>query len=226
MPPTSAPGIRAAPPPGRPAPPRPRRGLSRIQQQKRGLILEAALDAFAERGFNGTSIDRIAEGAGMSKPNVLYYFPSKEAIHRTLLTRLLDDWLAPLAAIDPEGAPLEEMLAYVARKLAMSQRMPRESRLFASEVMEGAPRLGDLLGGRLRELVDEKAALIAGWMAAGRLAPGDPRHLIFSIWALTQHYADFEAQIGAVLGPGHDPYAEAGAHLRTLFLRVLTPPGG
>lgn len=196
---------------------------SRIQRQNRRAILAAALEAFSERGFTGATLDRIAEGAGLSKPNILYYFPSKEAIHSALLTQLLDEWLAPLHALDPAGEPLDEILRYVARKLQMSRDMPRESRLFAAEVFEGAPRLGGLLAGGLKGLVDDKAAVIAGWMAQGRLAPCDPHHLIFSIWSLTQHYADFDAQVRAVLGPGHDPYAEAGSHLDTLFRRMLAP---
>lgn len=202
-------------------PPAPR--PTRIQSENRRRILAAALDAFAERGYAGATLDRIAELAGLSKPNVLYYFPSKEAIHVELLTALLDDWLAPLAAIDPQGQPLEELLAYVGRKLEMSRDMPRESRLFAAEVFEGAPRLGAVLGGRLKALVDEKAAVIAGWQEAGRLAPADPHHLIMSIWALTQHYADFDAQVRAVLGPGREPMAEAAPFLETLFRRLLAP---
>ena len=58
-------------------------------------------------------------------------------------------------------------------------------------------------------------------MEQGRIAQVDPVHLIFSIWALTQHYADFDVQVRAVLGPDHDPYSEAGRFLGTLFTRLL-----
>jgi len=51
----------------------------------------------------------------------------------------------------------------------------------------------------------------------------DPHHLIFSVWALTQHYADFDTQVRTVLGPARDPVAEAEGYLRTLFTRLLTP---
>lgn len=194
---------------------------SRIQTRNRQAILDAALDEFSARGFAGVTIDRIAAAAGLSKPNVLYYFASKQAIHRALLDGLLDLWLAPLREMDPGGDPQREVLAYVRKKLALSRSHPRESRLFANEVLQGAGHLGPVLQEDLAALVADRAAVISRWIAQGRIAPVDPHHLIFSIWALTQHYADFEVQVRAVLGPGHDPYAEAGAFLDMLYRRLL-----
>jgi TetR/AcrR family transcriptional regulator len=160
--------------------------------------------------------------AGLSKPNLLYYFPSKEAIHQALLTRLLDIWLAPLRQMDPAGDPAAELLTYVRRKLELSRDYPRESRLFANEILQGAPRMQATIEDQLRPLVAEKAAVLQGWMDQGRIARLPPAHLIFSIWALTQHYADFDVQVRTVLGPGHDPFAEAGEFLETLFRKLLT----
>lgn len=193
---------------------------TRIQRRNRKAILEAALEVFSAQGFRGATLDQIAAEAGLSKPNLLYYFASKEAIHAELLAGLLDIWLAPLRELDAGGEPRAEILRYVRRKLEMSREMPRESRLFANEMLQGAPRLAEALPG-LKALVDEKAGVIRAWSEAGRLAPVDPHHLIFAIWALTQHYADFEVQVCAVLGPGHDPYDEAGAFLDMLFARLL-----
>ena len=202
---------------------RTRRSATRIQARNRQAILDAALEVFSAQGFRGATLDQIAEVAGLSKPNLLYYFPSKEAVHAELLARLLDNWLDPLRALDPKGEPMAELLAYVRRKLDLARDYPRESRLFANEILQGAPRIADALSGDLKRLVDEKAAVIAGWQADGRLTPLPPHHLIFSIWALTQHYADFDVQVRAVLGAGHDPYAEAQAFLETLFRRLLRP---
>src|SRR5210317_1205892 len=102
-------------------------GPTRIQKKNRAVILEAALDVFSTHGFRGSTVDQIAKEAGLSKPNLLYYFPSKEAIHASLLEQMLDTWLDPLREMDPEGDPLEEVLAYVARKLEISRTYPRES---------------------------------------------------------------------------------------------------
>jgi len=200
-----------------------KRQMSRIQTRNRQAILDAALDVFSAQGFRGATLDQIAEVAGLSKPNLLYYFPSKEAIHVELLSHLMATWLDPLRALDPAGEPRAEILAYVRRKLDLSRDFPRESRLFANEILQGAPRMMAALAGELKALVDEKAGLIAAWQAQGLIADLPPHHLIFSIWALTQHYADFDVQVRAILGPGHDPYAEAQAFLETLFSRLIAP---
>lgn len=194
---------------------------SRIQQKNRETILDAALEVFSQHGFRGATLDQIAEAAGLSKPNLLYYFASKEAIHKALLTGLLDTWLDPLRALDPKGDPMAEITGYVRRKLALARDFPRESRLFANEMLQGAPRMRKVIEGDLRALVQVKAAVLTGWMDQGRIARMDPVHLVFSIWALTQHYADFDVQVRAVLGPGHDPFEEAGHFLDLVFTRLL-----
>lgn len=199
------------------------RPRTRIQQKNSETILEAALEVFSTYGFRGATLDQIADVAGLSKPNLLYYFPSKEAMHQALLTRLLDTWLDPLRELDEGGDPVTEILAYVRRKIELSRDYPRESRLFANEILQGAPRMQAAIEGDLKRLVDEKAVILSRWMDQGRIARLPPQHLIFSIWALTQHYADFDSQVRAVLGPGHDPFAEAGDYLDTLFRKLLAP---
>lgn len=196
---------------------------TRIQARNTAVILEAALDVFSQQGFRGATLDQIAEVAGLSKPNLLYYFPSKDAIHAALLNRLLRTWLDPLHAMNPEGDPKRELLGYVRRKLELSRDFPRESRLFANEILQGAPRLREVIATDLKSLVDEKSATLTRWMDEGRIARLPPVHLIFSIWALTQHYADFDVQVRAVLGEGHDPFAEAEDFLLGLFDKLLTP---
>lgn len=201
------------------------RPRTRIQQKNRDMILDAALEVFSIHGFRGATLDQIAEVAGLSKPNLLYYFPSKEAVHQALLTGLLDTWLDPLRKMKPDGDPVTEILGYVRRKLDLARDFPRESRLFAGEILQGAPRMREAIEGDLKHLVDEKAVILTRWMDEGRIARVNPVHLIFSIWALTQHYADFEVQVRAVLGAPHDPYAEAQVYLDTLFRKLLAPTG-
>ena len=134
------------------------RRRTRIQKEKREIILEAALEVFSAHGFRGATIDQIAEAAGMSKPNLLYYFRRKEDIHETLMQRLLDTWLAPLRALDAVGDPMSELKDYIRRKLEMARDFPRESRLFANEILQGAPRILPMLEGELKTLVDEDDA--------------------------------------------------------------------
>lgn len=196
---------------------------SRIQQKNRNAIMAAALQVFASQGFRGATLDQIAVACDMSKPNLLYYYHSKEEVYRALLEQLLDDWLAPLRQIDPTGDPFDEILRYAARKLQMSKEMPRQSRLFANEVLRGAPQVGPFLQGELKSLVDEKAAAISDWSARGLIAPLDPHHLIFSIWAITQHYADFDTQVRAILPHVAEPVDDAADFVATLIRKTLTP---
>lgn len=195
---------------------------SRIQMRNRRLILDAALDVFSRDGYGGATLDAIAKGAGLSKPNLLYYFDSKTEIYVTLLSQLLETWLDPLIELDPEGDPVEELLGYVRLKLDMALEMPAESRLFAGEMLQGAPRMAEHLKDELKPLFDKKCKAIQDWIDAGRLAPIDPAHLIFSIWSTTQHYADFGAQVTALLDEA-DPKQRAHAHLEQMFRKLLQP---
>ena len=216
-------GAKAKPVDPTPAKPRP---LTRIQREKQDIILEAALEVFSLHGFRGATIDQIAEVAGMSKPNLLYYFPRKEEIHRRLISELLVTWLAPLQDMDAAGDPFPEIRSYIRRKLEMARDFPRESRLFANEMLQGAPRIIEMIEVDLKNLVDEKAAVLLTWMEQGKLTRADPYHLIFSIWATTQHYADFDVQVRAVLGPnrnGEGRFEDAARYLEQLFLFGLTP---
>ncbi len=173
---------------------------TRIQHQNQALILDAALEVFSTYGYRGSTVDQIASRCGMSKPNLLYYFKRKEDIYTAVLEHTLKHWLEPLQALNPDNDPLTELERYITAKLNMTFERPEASRLFANEILHGAPHVGPFLRGPLRKLVDAKAAVISGWIRQGKLADVDPYNLIFSIWAVTQHYADFSIQVEAVLG--------------------------
>jgi TetR/AcrR family transcriptional regulator len=202
------------------------RPQTRIQREKQDVILDAALNVFSVHGFRGATIDQIAEAAGMSKPNLLYYFASKEEIHKRLLDGMLDLWLDPLREMDADGDPIPELRSYIRRKLEMARDFPRESRLFANEMLQGAPHAIDVLEGPLKQLVDSKARVLEIWMEQGKITRTDPYHLIFSIWATTQHYADFDVQVRSVLGKdrgGDGRFEDAARYLENLFMDGLRP---
>lgn len=196
---------------------------TRIQTQNEELILNAALEVFSAYGFRGATVDQIATKCGLSKPNLLYYFRRKEDIYVALLEHTLSDWLEPLRALDAAGDPIEELSRYIRAKIRMSRDNPKASRLFANEILHGAPAVGKFLKGPLKELVDDKAAIIGGWIGEGRLAAVDPHHLIFAIWATTQHYADFDVQVSAVIGHPKNLMAMAEDTLITLLISGLKP---
>ncbi len=193
-----------------------------IRQSNEALILTAAEQVFAGAGFSGATMAAIAEASGLPKANLHYYFGSKQALYRAVLARTLNDWLVPAHGITPEADPRTAIEAYIRAKMALSAQRPHASRVFANELLHGAPVLGELLATELRDMVREKAAVIDGWIAAGRMAPVDSTHLFFTIWAATQTYADFDVQVSAVLGrPGLAPaeHARATEHVVQLVLR-------
>ncbi len=173
---------------------------SQAVSAKKQAILAAALTTFSQFGIHGTRLEQVAEQAGVSKTNLLYYYPSKEALYIAVLRQILDIWLAPLRALREDFTPLVAIREYIRLKLEVSRDYPEASRLFCLEMLQGAPLLMNELTGDLKGLVEEKSAIIAAWVDNGKLAPVDPHHLIFMIWATTQHYADFATQVEAVTG--------------------------
>jgi TetR/AcrR family transcriptional regulator len=196
---------------------------SRIRAFNKELILDAALEIFSTYGFRGSTVAQIADLADMSKPNLLYYFRRKEDIYIALLEKTLADWLEPLKRLKAEGDPFTEIAAYIGEKLKMSRDNPKASRLFANELLHGAPAIGSFLSGPLKELVDEKARVIRNWITQGKMANVDPYHLIFSLWAMTQTYADFDVQIRSIIGDEDRRFADAERTILTIILNGIRP---
>jgi len=162
----------------------------------------------------------------VSKSNLLYYFANKEELYVSVLRGLLEVWLAPLREFSAEQDPQQAIRHYIRRKLVVSRDSPEASRLFCLEMVQGAPLLRDELDRELRDIVERKSAVIRAWIAAGRLAPVDPEHLIFMIWAATQHYADFAVQVQALTGQTlADPafFERTVANVQALVLRGVAP---
>ena len=193
-----------------------------IRQANEAVILAAAERVFAGAGFAGATMAAIADASGLPKANLHYYFGSKQALYRTVLARTLTDWLVPAQSITPQADPRAAIESYIRAKMAMSRQRPHASKVFANELLHGAPVLKALLASELRDMVRDKAAVMNSWIAAGRMAAVDPVHLFFTIWAATQTYADFDAQVCAVLGhpeltaQDHDRATE---HVVALLLR-------
>ncbi|MCA1857574.1 TetR/AcrR family transcriptional regulator [Massilia oculi] len=163
-------------------------------------ILAAATRLFAECGFEGSTIAAVAERAGISKQNLLYYFPTKHGLYRRVLDEVLDDWLARMAHLaDADGEPEDVLRAYVAAKLRFSREQPWASRVYAMEVIGGAKFYGEQIRTRVVPLLQRDIEVFERWMAQGRIARVDATHLLFALWAMTQSYADFAAQMTLVL---------------------------
>jgi TetR/AcrR family transcriptional regulator len=175
-----------------------RRALNRDKVE--AAILAEAVRLFADCGFEGTSIATVAERAGLSKQNLMYYFPTKELLYRRVLDGVLDDWLARMASLaDARKDPADVLRAYVRAKLKFSREQPLASRVYALEVIGGAKVYGDQIRHRVVPMLRADIAVFERWIAEGKIAPVNATHLLFAVWAMTQAYADFSAQMTLVL---------------------------
>ncbi len=190
-------------------------------------ILRAAEEMFATVGFAAASMSAIARKANVPKASVLYYFGSKEALYRGVLLNLIDLWRTATDVITQDADPAHSLAAYIRAKIEYSRLHPLASKIYANEVLHGAPHLRDYFVGELRRRVKDKARIIQGWVDSGKIRPIDPMHLFFVIWASTQTYADFEPLLAALLGrenlqPGD--YDVASDTIVNLVLRGVAMP--
>ena len=159
------------------------------------MIMVAAEKVFAEAGFGGATMQLIADVAGLPKANLHYYFPTKEALYRRVVQDIFQVWLKAADIFDQASGPVEGIGAYIDAKMEISRRHPAGSKVWASEVMHGAPVIQDYLETTLEQWTNGRITVIQSWIDRGLMAPIDPRHLLYMVWATTQHYADFGHQI-------------------------------
>lgn len=171
-----------------------------IRQENEKLILEAAEKVFAEAGFGGATMQLIADVAGLPKANLHYYFPTKESLYRQVVEIIFRDWLHAADNFEHAEGPIEGLGAYIDAKMEISRRHPAGSKVWASEVMHRAPVIQDYLESTLVEWTDGRINIIERWIDEGLMDPVDPRHLLYMLWATTQHYADFGHQIETLNG--------------------------
>ncbi|WP_445620921.1 HTH-type transcriptional regulator RutR [Kushneria sp. Sum13] len=196
-------------------------------EKRRAVMRSAALHFFSRFGLHGTSLDQIAERAGVSKTNLIYHYPTKEVLYTAVLLETLDIWIAPFQALQPNVEALPAIRHYIRLKLELARDHAEASRLYCLEVVQGAPLLTPLLEGSVKALIDDKAGVIRQWIARGDIAPTDPWHLFYLLWATTQHYADFAVQIETISGQtlaDPDFMETAVTNLQTIIMAGLMPP--
>jgi TetR/AcrR family transcriptional regulator len=194
-------------------------------------ILAEAVRLFAEHGYEGTAVADVAERAALSKQNLMYYFPTKQALYTRVLDDVLDEWLASLAILanldDEAREPGDVLRAYVRAKLQFSREQPLASRVYAIEVIGGAKLYGEQIRRRVVPLLRADIAVFERWIAEGKIAPVNATHLLFAVWAMTQSYADFAAQMQLVLDQpqlGQPDFDEAERLITGMVLGALGLP--
>ncbi len=199
-----------------------RRIEARRENEK--LILQAAEKVFAEAGFGGATMQLIADMAGLPKANLHYYFATKEDLYRRVVQNIFEIWLHAADVFDAAPGPIEGIGAYIDAKMEISRRHPAGSKVWASEVMHGAPVIQDYLETTLREWTIGRAALIQKWINDGKMAAINPEHLLYMLWATTQHYADFGHQIETLNGGkalSERQWREAKDSVKSIILRGI-----
>jgi TetR/AcrR family transcriptional regulator len=202
--------------------PRPLR-RNEIRQQNETLILQAAEKVFAEAGFGGATMQLIADMAGLPKANLHYYFATKEDLYRRVVQDIFEIWLHAADSMDAAPGPVEGIGAYIEAKMDISRRHPNGSKVWAYEVMHRAPVIQDYLETTLRDWTAGRVRLIERWMDEGKMARVDPEHLLYHLWAMTQHYADFGHQIETLNGGplSDDDWRRATDSVKSLILRGI-----
>ncbi|MBO6827737.1 MAG: TetR family transcriptional regulator C-terminal domain-containing protein [Sneathiella sp.] len=204
----------------------------RIRLENKERIIKAAEKIFAKNGFRGATTADIAAAAELPKANIHYYFGTKEDLYRAVLDEIVALWVSSFREIKHDDDPASTLADYIRAKMELSKNRPHASRVFANELIRGAPRMKDYLEGALKEWVEEKAGIMDQWIEEGRMAPVNTRTLIFHIWAMTQTWADFEVQWTAILGTGDHlgdaEYEEATNAIISMVLRscglIPVPP--
>ncbi|MCP5079798.1 MAG: TetR family transcriptional regulator [Psychromonas sp.] len=174
--------------------------VGQVRQKNVALILTAAKTEFVTHGFKGASIKRIAERAKIPRANIHYYFDDKTALYQQLLNEIIVSWNTSFDTLSIDDDPKTVLTAYIHEKIMHAKHDPDGSKIFASEIIHGAPILKDYLHTEFKQWLDEKITVINTWIAQGQIDAINPYHLLFLIWSSTQHYADFNVQILAGLG--------------------------
>ena len=171
---------------------------SRLRKEQ-GILAEAE-NHFAQFGFEGASLESIAAAIGISRHNLLYYFPNKEALYQRVLDDVLTQWLEGMEALSHSDDPEQALRRYIRAKLQYSRMRPQGAKVFTKEVIAGAPRYGAAIAERVGPLLKTEVRTFERWAREGRIAKVNFTHLMFIIWSVTQAYAEQEAQFALLLG--------------------------
>ena len=172
---------------------------SHIREQNQTLILATSERVFARQGLAKTTTQMIADEAGLPKANIHYYYRSKKDLLEAVLERILRLWLDSVSEFNVEDGPRINLTRYISEKIDQSHANKNASKVFAMALIgEESFVLNYLKRLFVTELAREKSTLQI-WIDQGLMAPVPTEHLFISIWAMTQTYADFDAQVKIML---------------------------
>ncbi|MBY8111797.1 TetR family transcriptional regulator C-terminal domain-containing protein [Vibrio fluvialis] len=194
-----------------------------IRRRNQELILQAAADEFVKHGYKGTSVQAIADRVNLPKANILYYFKSKTGLYKALLQDILTLWNEGFSESAIDSSPQAVLRNYIVGKMRYSRTHPQESKIFAQEIIQGAPVIRDEIQFPVVNWAAGKASVLNAWVEQGLIRPVDPLHLLFLIWGATQFYADFDTEIQLIKGApmSEEEFEQAQQFLVDMILRGL-----
>jgi len=169
-----------------------------IRLRNETMILRAAEKVFAESGFKGASISTIASEAGVPKSNVVYYFETKEKLYSKVIEDIYSLWLQASDRMDEASDPGSALKSYINDKMDLARSRPDGSKVWANEIIHGAPYIQHYFEDSLKEWMSSRKKILRRWMREGHIKKMPPETILYMIWSTTQHYADFSCQIEAL----------------------------
>lgn len=174
------------------------RYLSRVTENQesplstRDQIIDEALRCFAERGYEGTSLNDIAAGVGIRRPSLLHHFPNKESLYENVFERMLSEWLERLEESISSPATGWDKAELVLRSgFALFAETPDYVRIMRREALDNGERLGLDLSTVLKPLFDAAVVYLEQQMKNGTFREHDARHLLITGYgAILTYFSD------------------------------------
>ncbi len=190
----------------------PHRSQHDIRAHNQAIILSAAEEEFVLQSYRGATMQGIADRAGLPKANIHYYFKNKRNLYKVVLRAIIEEWNTGLVTMTVDSDPKTVIEKFVRTKLHQAFAHPNRHKLFAVEVIGGAPHLHDFMSTTMKEWALDKTQVMTTWYSQGKISIADPLQLLILIWATTQRYAEFETEIvGLMQKDAYDKEDEARA---------------
>nr|WP_317198696.1 TetR/AcrR family transcriptional regulator [uncultured Psychrobacter sp.] len=183
-----------------------------IRTQNQAIILNAAEEEFVLQGYRGATMQGIADRAQLPKANIHYYFKNKKNLYEKVLRAIIEEWNEGLVTMTVDSDPKSVIETFIRIKLKQAFTNPNRHKLFALEVISGAPHLQSFMATTMQEWALDKVEVMKIWHEQGRIGIADPLQLLILIWATTQRYAEFETEIvGLLKKPAYEDQDETRA---------------
>jgi AcrR family transcriptional regulator len=174
--------------------------VGEIRKRNEQRILRAAADEFVKNGYKGTSVQAIADQVELPKANILYYFKSKKGLYLAVLEEILNLWNKGFSDDAATRSPADVIEQYIVGKMHYSRTHPKESKIFALELIHGGQNITDASELPMVKWTEGKRNIIQAWIEKGLIRPIEPLYLLFLIWGTTQFYADYDSEIHMIKG--------------------------